>query len=377
MAGLAPESQRAASVDVSGAKRRNRVDTYRGPTVKSGPTRIDEETIRRAMKFNPPNDRGAFRASVPRRNTTFRLADNQLADLILKTPERDRWLYDPSKGLFHAPKTWDWALDREGAALGRRLKMLAEDEAEKAGKPLELRCGTLRGATTMVQQGVDAKPHWDRDVMLAGLPDGGVLDLSTGKPRPAERGDFVSRRLGVMPNRHVSPTRFLRFLGEMTGDIPGVVQWLRSYLGYLLTGHTVNHVALFLLGDGAAGKSTLVELLTHILGDYAARVPPDALVARATGKFRPAPGVDDGAGWHPVRRNSGDANDRSKAARRLVQDAHRRRHDQGEPDAAGRILIQAIGQAVVVRQHPSSDSGRRYGVETTAGGRAMLPGEGA
>ena len=132
----------------------------------------------------------------------------------------------------------------------------------------------------MVQQGVDAKPHWDRDVMLAGLPDGGVLDLSTGKPRPAERGDFVSRRLGVMPNRHVSPTRFLRFLGEMTGDIPGVVQWLRSYLGYLLTGHTVNHVALFLLGDGAAGKSTLVELLTHILGDYAARVPPDALVAK-------------------------------------------------------------------------------------------------
>lgn len=281
MARLATESQRADGLGVTWEKHRKRVATGADCHPRGGGlARIDHRIIERAMAFKGPNGTGANSASGSRRNRVFKLADNELADLILKTRERDRWLYDYRRGLFFAGKTWDWALDPEMAALGRRLKELAEEEARNAGKRLELRYSTLRGAMTMVQHVVEATPEWDGDPMIAGLPGGGVLDLRTGKPRPSKREEFVSRSLGIMPDASGPPTRFLQFLDEMTGRQPDVVAWLLRYFGYLLTGHTVSHVALFLLGDAAAGKSTLVELLTHVLGDYGARVPPDALVAK-------------------------------------------------------------------------------------------------
>ena len=215
------------------------------------------------------------------RGQRFMLADNQLADLILETDERGRWLYDHKRGLYRAPATsWDWRLDPEGRRLGDRLRMLAKGQARKTEKVLALRRSTVVGAREMVKDAVSHTPDWDADPMLAGLPGGGVLDLTTGDARSARRTDFVSRWLGVRPDPEVKAERFLRFLSEMTGGDVEVLAWLRVWAGYILTGLTVKHVAVFLYGSGEAGKSTLVELLTYLLGDYVTRVPPDALVAK-------------------------------------------------------------------------------------------------
>ena len=246
-----------------------------------GLARIDERVIENAIKGRTARNGDRSGPAQPAyARPSYKLADNELADLIVRTPERDRWLFDPQRGLFRARKGWDWELDPLSAALGRRLTALVEERAEKAERPLKLRYSTLRGAKEMVKQAVTETPDWDSDPMLAGLPGGGVLDLRTGWARAAERGDFVSRRLGVVPEPSRRTTRFQRFLREMTGGDQEVSDWLRAWAGYVLTGHTVSHVAVFLHGDGAAGKSTFVEILTHILGGYAERLPPDALVAQ-------------------------------------------------------------------------------------------------
>ena len=118
----------------------------------------------------------------------------------------------------------------------------------------------------------------DADPMLCGLPGRAVVDLRCIEDRPAKREDGVTRSLGCAPA--VGKTeRFDAFLREMCGGDADVVRWLWRWFGYLLTGQTVVHRAVFLYGSGAAGKSTLVELLTRILGDYAARIPPDGLVS--------------------------------------------------------------------------------------------------
>ena len=118
----------------------------------------------------------------------------------------------------------------------------------------------------------------DSRPMLCGLPGQAVVDLRRIEDRPAEREDGVTRSLGCRPEDG-NTERFDAFLHEMCGGDADVVRWLWRWFGYLLTGHTVVHRAVFLYGSGAAGKSTLVELLTRILGDYAARIPPDGLVS--------------------------------------------------------------------------------------------------
>jgi putative DNA primase/helicase len=56
------------------------------------------------------------------------------------------------------------------------------------------------------------------------------------------------------------------------------VEFLRRFLGYCLTGDVREHTLCFWYGPkGGNGKSTLTELLFHVMGDYAAKAAPDLL----------------------------------------------------------------------------------------------------
>jgi len=72
--------------------------------------------------------------------------------------------------------------------------------------------------------------------------------------------------------------KFLAFLDwAMAGD-ETLVRFLQRAAGYSLTGSTVERMLLILFGEGKNGKSTLLEVLRDILGDYAMRTPTDTLL---------------------------------------------------------------------------------------------------
>jgi len=50
-------------------------------------------------------------------------------------------------------------------------------------------------------------------------------------------------------------------------------------VGYSLTGSTEERVLAILHGAGKNGKSTLVELLRHVLGDYARGTDVETILA--------------------------------------------------------------------------------------------------
>jgi len=67
--------------------------------------------------------------------------------------------------------------------------------------------------------------------------------------------------------KHETPA-FITFLHQVQPD-PEIRQFLKRFAGYLLTGLTVEQVMLFFYGAGRNGKSTFLDLLCFILGDYA------------------------------------------------------------------------------------------------------------
>ena len=65
---------------------------------------------------------------------------------------------------------------------------------------------------------------------------------------------------------HPSWTKFLERVTDHSGELQG---FLQRYIGYCCTGFTTEHVFVFAYGTGANGKSTFINTIARIFGDYA------------------------------------------------------------------------------------------------------------
>ncbi len=117
--------------------------------------------------------------------------------------------------------------------------------------------------------------EWDADPWLLNTP-GGVADLKTGRSRPHDRTDRMTKITTATP-RGDCPT-WLKFLDEVTGGDKALQDYLQRMAGYALTGSTREHALFFLYGTGANGKSVFLNTLASILGNYATNAPMDTFM---------------------------------------------------------------------------------------------------
>ena len=105
-----------------------------------------------------------------------------------------------------------------------------------------------------------------------------VIDLRTGTTRAATRDDYLTQSLGVKTVGDAGRAeRWVKFLTEVFDGNEELIGWLKRFAGYTLTGSTQEHAFLFCHGKGNNGKGVLMELLRHIVGDYAKTIPAETL----------------------------------------------------------------------------------------------------
>jgi putative DNA primase/helicase len=121
--------------------------------------------------------------------------------------------------------------------------------------------------------------EWDADTWALNTP-GGVVDLRSGAIRAHRREDRMTKITTATP-RGDSPI-WRVFLNDITGGDAELMAYLQVMVGYCLTGVTSEHALFFLYGTGANGKSVFVNVLTTILGDYAANAPMDTFMESRT-----------------------------------------------------------------------------------------------
>jgi putative DNA primase/helicase len=96
----------------------------------------------------------------------------------------------------------------------------------------------------------------------------GTLDLSTGKLRPHDRDDLLTKYTDVEYREDATCPRWFRFLLQVFGGNKELIRYLQRAVGYSLTGDTREQCLHLLHGSGSNGKSTFLEVLQALLGEY-------------------------------------------------------------------------------------------------------------
>lgn len=97
-----------------------------------------------------------------------------------------------------------------------------------------------------------------------------TLDLRTGTGRTPGPLDYVTKQAACAAAPPGTPhPRWSAFLARVTEEDRELEAFLQRYIGYCCTGHTGEHAFAFAYGTGANGKSTLINTIARVLGDYA------------------------------------------------------------------------------------------------------------
>jgi putative DNA primase/helicase len=97
-----------------------------------------------------------------------------------------------------------------------------------------------------------------------------TFDLRNGTGRSPDPGSFITKKTAcaAAPPGTSHPI-WTTFLDRITASNVELQTFLKRLMGYCCTGATDEHVFVFAYGTGANGKSTFINTILKIFGDYA------------------------------------------------------------------------------------------------------------
>jgi P4 family phage/plasmid primase-like protien len=106
----------------------------------------------------------------------------------------------------------------------------------------------------------------------------GVIDLRTGQLLRHSRELMLSTCIPVEYDPTAKCPTFERFLKRIFAGNSSLMDYVQRAVGYSLTGETKEHAFFLCYGEGANGKSTLLETIHGLLGDLAGTIRTEALM---------------------------------------------------------------------------------------------------
>ena len=118
----------------------------------------------------------------------------------------------------------------------------------------------------------------DQNNMLLNTPSC-LVDLLTGEELVADQSHLITCLTSVAPSKTGGEV-FNGFLDQVTVGDETLKSFLQVLLGSVLSGAVERHWIAFFIGSGANGKSTLMDVIKWVLGDYAAQIKSETLMSQ-------------------------------------------------------------------------------------------------
>ena len=202
-----------------------------------------------------------------------------------------RWLwYDGRKWCIDMTGTVKRLADKAVACMAAEAKVYAQldaDEGTDMAKAFEKHmksCRSNKSKNAMLSEVMHHVPvlpaQMDRFKTVLNTP-GGVIDLRSGGISPHDPMTYLTKMTAVEYSENADCPRWLAFLDDIFRGDKDLIRYVQKAVGYSLTGSTTEQCAFFLYGTGRNGKSTFIDIIRDIFGDYAANIQPETIMVRS------------------------------------------------------------------------------------------------
>jgi putative DNA primase/helicase len=119
----------------------------------------------------------------------------------------------------------------------------------------------------------------DTDPWLLNV-DNGTINLRTGEIREARPEDLITKVARVAYDPAADCPVWKKFIMEIMNYNAELIRFIQNAAGWGITGDTSEQVMFILFGSGANGKSTFLNTIMNLLGDYAIAANTDTFMKK-------------------------------------------------------------------------------------------------
>lgn len=194
---------------------------------------------------------------------------------------------------------WDgrrWATDLDGATeraadvAVEAMKQEAQYYNQNGDEDLEKAFGkhikssrSNKSKTNMlkeVQHKLPIMPHQlDKHKYAFNVPNG-TLSLRKGGIVPHERSHMITKFSPIEYTDNADCPMWERFLADIFNGDKELIRYVQKAVGYSMTGDVTEQCVFFLYGTGRNGKSTFLDVLREILGEYVSNIQPETIMVK-------------------------------------------------------------------------------------------------
>lgn len=201
---------------------------------------------------------------------------------------RGKIKFDHTQGKWFLWKNHFWARDEisevllkaiETALLYKEAAKQIEDDAIKRralafAKKIQSKSRLDAGLslTEICPSVATLQRRWNSDPDLIALQNG-VVNLKTGEFRGGIPEDNINSHLTTEYSKDAVCPFWEQFLLDVFEEDLQIIQFVQRAIGYSITGHIKEQCLFLLVGAGANGKSTLLDVLHTLFGVYAFAAP--------------------------------------------------------------------------------------------------------
>lgn len=123
------------------------------------------------------------------------------------------------------------------------------------------------------------RDDFDRHKFLFNV-ENGILDLKQGKIMPHDRNLNLTKITNVEYDADAKCPEWLKFLDQIFQGDQELMEYMQRLVGYSLTGDISEQSMYFLVGGGSNGKSTFVNTIKKLMGDYGLQTNSDTFIKK-------------------------------------------------------------------------------------------------
>lgn len=214
---------------------------------------------------------------------------------VAKFQDKARYSYIDRGWYFYNGRKWEFdnlghikSLTEEVIQDMRKELVYCEDEDEEKAFLKHLKyTRNNRGKTNMMKESEHRlailPSDFDKDKDVFNVMNG-VISLRDGKLFEHHHEKYLSKMSSVEYTDKIDTPLWNEFLNQIFDNDIELINYIQKAVGYSMSGSTKEQCVFFCYGNGRNGKSTFLDIISAIMGDYATNIQPETImVNRQTG----------------------------------------------------------------------------------------------